>query len=151
MYCSGLCKQHAAERRRQVKSAAEEPRTCTKCGVGKATARVGTAVCGKCKVEKHRGSRFDYERRRTLRKYGLTQDGWDYLLAAQGNRCAICQTDKPGSKGEWWHIDHCHTTNQVRGLLCHMCNVGVGNLKDDPALLRAAAEYIEAARVRSAA
>jgi hypothetical protein len=48
----------------------------------------------------------------------------------------------PGGRGERWHIDHDHVTDKVRGLLCHSCNVGIGNLQHDPQILMAAARYV---------
>lgn len=41
-------------------------------------------------------------------------------------------------------VDHCHKSKQIRGLVCHRCNVGLGYFRDDPELLRAAAAYLEA-------
>ncbi len=78
--------------------------------------------------------------------YNITQEGWDNMVAAQGNRCAICQ-----GVGELV-VDHDHaccsgrrTCGQcVRGLLCLRCNAGVGFLGDDPNRLKRAAEYITA-------
>lgn len=40
-------------------------------------------------------------------------------------------------------VDHDHETGKVRKLLCHNCNRALGLLRDDPALLRKSAEYIE--------
>lgn len=75
-------------------------------------------------------------------KYGLTQDQFDQLLHSQMNRCKLCGTDKPGRWGTFY-IDHDHKTNKVRGLLCYRCNLGIGQLCDDPVLLRRAADYVE--------
>lgn len=73
--------------------------------------------------------------------YGVTAEQTSGLLAAQGNCCAICKTDKPLGRGIW-HLDHDHTTKTVRGFLCHHCNVGLGFFKDNPLKLEAAANYL---------
>jgi hypothetical protein len=76
-------------------------------------------------------------------RYGITSDDYDRMLAEQGGCCAICQTDKPGGKARAWSVDHCHSTNKVRGLLCHRCNVGLGYFKDDPVRMARAISYLE--------
>lgn len=78
---------------------------------------------------------------RTLRKRGLTKEQHQAMIVAQGNRCLIC--GGASTDGRALRIDHNHTTDQVRGLLCNSCNLGLGKFKDDPAILRAAAEYLE--------
>jgi hypothetical protein len=69
--------------------------------------------------------------------YGISLEQWDDMVIAQSGRCAIC--DLPSDLV----VDHCHTAQRVRELLCSTCNSGLGHLKDDPARLRAAAAYIE--------
>lgn len=71
-------------------------------------------------------------------KFGITVRQFDQMLLAQLGRCAVCRKvmEKP-------HVDHCHKTKKVRGLLCFNCNIGIGYLKDDPAALRRAADYLE--------
>jgi hypothetical protein len=58
------------------------------------------------------------------------------MLSEQGGLCAICKA-APAV-----HVDHDHATGQVRALLCFNCNGGLGQFKDDPDVLRAAAEYV---------
>lgn len=79
--------------------------------------------------------------------YGLTQEQFEAMLEAQGGRCAICRTDTPGGRDNRWHVDHCHATGKVRGLLCNGCNIGLGHFKDDPERLLAAVAYLEACAV----
>ena len=72
--------------------------------------------------------------------YGITADEYRNMLARQNGVCKICDGEN-NCKRLW--VDHCHTTNKIRGLLCASCNTGIGNLQDSPALLRKAADYIE--------
>jgi hypothetical protein len=71
------------------------------------------------------------------RRYGITAADADAVLAAQGGLCAICRA-APAA-----HVDHDHATGAVRALLCFNCNGGLGQFKDDPDVLRAAAEYVQ--------
>ena len=85
--------------------------------------------------------------RQRLRKYGITPEQYDALLKAQGHRCAICGTTCPGIvKGRPidWPVDHNHITGRLRGALCTCCNTAVGLVKEDPAIARKLAEYLEA-------
>lgn len=59
-------------------------------------------------------------------KYGITHDDYERMLAAQNGKCLICETNTPGKNSKHFHIDHCHTTGRVRGLLCAYCNTGIG-------------------------
>lgn len=79
--------------------------------------------------------------RSRLKKYGMTPQQHQAILEEQKGLCRICKE----TLGRV-HIDHDHKTGAVRGLLCHKCNVGLGHFRDDPALLREAAIYLEAHR-----
>lgn len=76
-------------------------------------------------------------------KYGITQSQYDDLIEKQGDSCAICKTMEPGGRHGSWHIDHDHATGKVRGLLCWLCNSGLGKFNDDPYLLNKAAKYVQ--------
>jgi hypothetical protein len=71
------------------------------------------------------------------RRYGITAEEADAMLEAQGGLCAVCRA-APAA-----HVDHDHATGAVRDLLCFNCNGGLGQFRDDPVLLRAAADYVE--------
>lgn len=88
------------------------------------------------------------------RRYRLAPASWDALLEYQGQRCAICTTDKPGGSGKW-STDHDHTTGQVRGLLCNRCNLTIGKMGDTADAVRlfaaSAVAYLETVDARMAA
>lgn len=87
-------------------------------------------------LEKHLANQ-----QRRLSTYGLTIDWYNAQIERQGGRCAICQQVPTGERP--WHVDHCHDSGIVRGLLCGPCNTGLGHMRDNPAIMRAAADYIE--------
>lgn len=96
-------------------------------------------ICAEC----HRG-------RWMLRGHGITVAQYDQILDAQGGVCAICH-EPP--RGKNLAVDHDHSCcpgtrggcgKCVRGLLCEDCNHGIGNLRDDPAILRSAIDYLAA-------
>lgn len=75
-------------------------------------------------------------------RYGITHSEYESILAMQGGACAICGTEDTG----YWdrfHIDHCHTTGHVRGLLCTKCNTGLGMFLDNRELLLSAIKYLD--------
>lgn len=101
-------------------------------------------ICKPCKYRRNKAvPNLRGHRRKHL--YGLTPEQFDQLRAEQGGRCAICR-DVLTEEDRRLHVDHCHATGAVRGLLCDRCNVGLGNYRDDPKLLRAAADYLESRR-----
>jgi ribosomal protein L24E len=73
------------------------------------------------KIVRWRRSAETHRRQSLRRRYGLTIEQFDEMLAEQGGVCAICGTDTPLGRGTF-HVDHDHQTGQVRGLLCHPCN-----------------------------
>ena len=87
-------------------------------------------------IDQHR----DYHLKR---KFGIGLNEYNLLLESQDYGCAICGSKKPYGRGNF-HVDHCHETGRVRGLLCHHCNTGIGSLKDDPLLLSKALDYLKA-------
>ena len=72
-----------------------------------------------------------------LKKHGLTPEDYDTQYALQEGKCQICGVFK--SK---LYVDHCHRSKKLRGLLCSVCNLGIGHFKDSPEILMKAAEYL---------
>ncbi len=91
--------------------------------------------------EKHKAA----QRRSLLKnKYGITLEEEAEMRERQKGLCAIC-SGPPNGRWPKLHIDHCHETGKVRGLLCHSCNVGLGNLGDTAKRVREALAYLERA------
>lgn len=96
------------------------------------------------KAKKYRDENPEKMRDLALRYYGITSAQFDEIYASQGGRCAICRKEIP-STGSGRHLDHCHQTNAIRGILCVTCNLGLGNFKDNVEALKRAVNYLETA------
>ena len=81
------------------------------------------------------------EHRRRLKRYGVTEEWYTNKLKEQRNCCAICLDQL--IPGRQTHIDHNHTTGAVREILCHYCNLLIGNAREDTLVLRQAINYLE--------
>ena len=73
-------------------------------------------------------------------KYKITPEDYDKLMAEQGGTCAICNSGVDKGYG-YLCVDHNHETGEVRGLLCHRCNMHVGVLEQVDSVERCQ-EYI---------
>ncbi|MFG2951708.1 endonuclease VII domain-containing protein [Streptomyces adustus] len=112
---------------------------CRSCGEVKphsewhrnATATDGLSTsCKSCRAAKGRAGHLK-------RHYGMTEAERDQMVASQMGLCVICL------KAPAVHVDHCHKTGRVRGVLCFNCNSAIGKLGDDPDAVRRAAAYLE--------
>lgn len=85
------------------------------------------------------------------RYYGTTLENADQVLASQ-KACAICAVPLTefGRRSHQAVIDHCHEQGTFRGVLCSLCNKGLGCFRDRPELLDAAKSYLQRSRVRAA-
>lgn len=85
------------------------------------------------KIKNHGGPRHYHLKDR----YKISEhDVWS-MTRAQGGVCAICEEPDPQ------HVDHNHTSGEVRGILCFNCNAGLGHFKDNIANMRRAIAYLE--------
>lgn len=123
------------------------PRPCKKCGVLKPIeqfakhnkVKTGYGVlCLICENERCRAKTY-------LKQFNISVKQYDELLLKQSGGCAICgviASFLENGRSKRLAVDHCHTTGQVRGLLCENCNRGLGLFKDEPERLKAAIVYL---------
>lgn len=80
-------------------------------------------------------------------RYGITHEDYLELEKQQDGLCAICKSPPVGKvrggTAKYFHVDHNHTTNAVRGLLCYRCNAGIGLFRENAKTMKAAIAYLE--------
>ena len=107
---------------------------------------VKEARCKSCvsKVKAERHDPIKHRERNLRKKFGISSEQYNEMLSAQNSKCAICGTDNfQFSHGKRAHVDHCHDTGLIRGLLCGKCNVGIGHLNHDISRLEQAILYLK--------
>ena len=73
--------------------------------------------------------------------YGISSEEYNTLLEKQSGVCAICLTPFKSTRST--HLDHCHTSKKIRGILCANCNRGIGMLKESLQTLENAIHYLK--------
>lgn len=95
----------------------------------------------KIKSKLYRENNKDKIKDKYLHKYGINIDQYNKMYVYQNGCCAICGTHQDAFSRSL-HVDHCHDTGEVRGLLCFQCNTAIGKLNDDVSLVLKAAAYL---------
>jgi hypothetical protein len=163
VFCSRAHQEKAAAERATAKREGLTERRCPKCKAMRPTSEFSSGSAPYCKkhmAEYTRNQRTANpdrlrSRRESLARYGLTPEEFDVKLAQQDGKCAICGSSESGGTGRegprGWHVDHdhacCNTRKRscgkcFRGLLCSYCNTGLGSLRDNPVIVRAALDYL---------
>ncbi len=76
------------------------------------------------KAVKHRNYRLKT-------RYGITPEQYQELFDKQEGKCAVCKRHQDELKSKLV-VDHCHSTKEIRALLCGYCNLRVvGKLRKD--------------------
>ena len=96
---------------------------CVECG----------SLSDKRRKEKTRWSRIK-------REYGITKEDFYNILNENNHKCKICTCEINELNS---HIDHCHVTGKVRGVLCQKCNQAIGLLREDTAIMERAIKYVK--------
>lgn len=92
--------------------------------------------------ENNKGKIYAYYRPFRLKKlYNLSLEDYNTILNSQNGKCAICTEDL--DLGKHTHVDHCHKTGRVRGILCGKCNTALGGFRDNRDLLLSAVKYVD--------
>lgn len=158
------CKSCAAERARLKRVGTP----CISCGCSKEKGvprgarlcNACSATCSECKErprqKQHRRCKVCQAKADHIRKSGDDSKFADKVtrivskykvhrplaaVLAATTSCHACGTtsDTPGVM----HVDHCHLTNDVRGVLCFTCNVALGNVKDSVDRLERLIKYLK--------
>lgn len=93
--------------------------------------------------QEHSAERTEKRKKKNslVKKFGINYDQYTQMLKDHNEVCAVCgNKDMNGRK---LAVDHCHTTNKIRGLLCTNCNTALGLLKDSKELLNSAVKYLD--------
>ncbi len=86
---------------------------------------------------------LEYHKRKKLEQHGMTLEDYEIMERNQNGLCAICHKPETHRRNSRLSIDHNHTTNRIRGLLCSRCNKCIGMLEDNIQYLENAIEYLK--------
>ena len=131
---------------------------CRSCRVWKAEAAFASSkrasdglqgACRECRSAHYRRNAESVRDRMREQRFGISREKFDALFESQGNLCAICRGDDPGTN--FWAVDHDHACcpgsdktcgKCIRGILCSRCNHALGHARDSVEILSAMIDYL---------
>lgn len=92
----------------------------------------------------HKNNPLRGRARNLVTNFGMTIQMYEDMLLKQEGKCAICgSTESNNVRTSNFCVDHCHETGNIRGLLCHNCNMHLGYAKDNVSILEKSIAYLE--------
>lgn len=83
---------------------------------------------------------------RLMKTYGMSLEKFNLMMDSCNHSCEICGYQDKSKKNVFPVVDHCHTSGQVRGILCSNCNTALGKFKDSIDFLSKAIDYLNRAK-----
>lgn len=142
-YCPG-CKQiKALDKFSTMKVRNKVASHCRECSKGMLS-KYNQSIEGK-KVNHDRYIRNKIKTKDTVlrRRFGISYEEYQTLLAKQNNCCAICKRSEKDNK-KMLAVDHCHKTNKIRALLCSSCNICLGFIEKNNLDIHNISAYLDA-------
>ena len=129
-----------------------DTKTCPTCGIEQPIANFYTQkrqcrICIRDHQRRFRAARPDYHHGRNLKqRYGISVDEYETIIASQNSACPICEVEISETLGYKQKrpvvVDHNHDTGEVRGILCSMCNMMLGQARESTTILYKAIVYL---------
>jgi hypothetical protein len=119
-----------------VRSTDGKQKTCKSCQ----KAYSQSDVCKQNRKAYYQRTREQHISRNLTNLYGISYEQYADMLDKQQGQCCICKA--PSHNNGRLHVDHCHRTGKVRGLLCHYCNTMIGLAKESGQTLQSAINYL---------
>lgn len=162
--CSGHYQQARAEKtlkplkRRVLERDADGNKRCTRCKEWKPEQAFASSSgkvdglqshCRACRSEQYRKNAVAVRDKMREQRFGISRAEFDALFKSQGNLCAICRGDNPGTN--YWSVDHDHACcpqmdktcgKCIRGILCVRCNHALGHARDSVEILSSMITYL---------
>ena len=113
--------------------------------------------CKECEIKKklqkyHEGGGKEEQKKRSfralMRSYGISEEIYEQERIKQNYKCLLCGADEKDQHHGRLFVDHCHNTGKYRGLLCGVCNTGLGAFKDNVEVMQKAIEYLNETSLR---
>jgi hypothetical protein len=110
------------------------------CRFGHTIRWVASTNCVECDRDARKRHKESIANARIKKLYGVSAEDHEKIFVKQKKSCAICRTKFKHRRQ--MHVDHCHKSKRVRGLLCSKCNQAIGLFGDSAKLMLRATEYV---------